>query len=120
MIPLHTIVTPRSRLTVIEKLPFEIKRVYYLHGINPDVPRAGHAHKDLRRLLIAVHGRFRIKLEGEEMVLSDPCQALVIEPLSWLEFIEFSSDAVVLVIASKEHDESDCIRDFEELKKLTT
>lgn len=118
MIDLQTIVTTRSKLTVIEKLPFEIKRVYYLHGIDPTVPRAGHAHKDLRRLLIAVHGSFRIKLDGEQITLSDPCQSLIVEPLSWLEFEEFSPDAVVLVIASKEHDESDCIRSKEELQQL--
>lgn len=118
MIALQTIVTPRSKLTVIEKLPFEIKRLYYLHGIDPTTPRAGHAHKDLRRLLIAAHGRFTARLDGEPIVLDDPANALLIEPLQWLELENCSSDAVVLVVASKEHDESDCIRSKEELQQL--
>lgn len=118
MIDLQTIVTSRSKLTVIEKLPFDIKRVYYLHGIDPLVPRAGHAHRDLRRLLIAVHGSFTVKLDDQYITLHDPVSALLIEPLQWLEFVFFSRDAVALVIASKEHDESDCIRSVEELKKL--
>jgi hypothetical protein len=118
MIALQTIVTPRSKLTVIEKLPFDIKRIYYLHGVNPDVPRAGHAHKDLRRLLIAVHGYFLVKLDGEIHTLNDPSEALLIEPLQWLEFGYISPDAVVLVVASKEHDETDCIRSKEELEQF--
>lgn len=118
MIALQTVITPRSKLTVIERPPFEIKRVYYLHGIDPHVSRAGHAHKDLRRLLIAAHGRFAIRLDGEAMTLDDPAQALPVEPLQWLEFDSFSPDAVVLVIASKEHDEADCIRSEEELRQL--
>lgn len=118
MIGLQTIITPRSKLTVIERLPFEIKRLYYLHGIDPNVPRAGHAHKDLYRLLIAINGNFRVKVDGVEMLMNDPTQGLFVDPLSWLEFTEFSHDAVVLVVASREHDESDCIRDYEELIKL--
>src|SRR6185369_16825109 len=78
MIDLQTIITPRSKLTVIEKLPFAIKRVYYLHGVNPDVQRAGHAHKDLRRLLIAAHGYFSVKLDGEIFTLNSPAEALLI------------------------------------------
>ncbi len=118
MIALQTIVTPRSKLTVIEKMPFDIKRVYYLHGVDATVPRAGHAHKDLRRLLIAAHGHFLVKIDGESFVMNDPAQALLIEPLQWLEFEAISGDAVVLVIASKEHDETDCIRSKEELSTL--
>lgn len=117
MIDLQTIVTSRSKLTVIEKLPFDIKRVYYLHSIK-DENRAGHAHKDLRRLLIAVHGTFSAYLDGELFVLGEPTKAMLIEPLQWLELRTFSNDAVVLVIASKEHDDLDCIRSKEELLKL--
>lgn len=118
MISLQTIATTRSKLTVIEKLPFEIKRIYYLHGIDPNVPREGHAHKDLRRLLVAIHGRFNIILDGEIIQMDDPSKGLLIEPLQWLEFVSFADDAVALVIASKEHDESDCIRSKEELQQL--
>ncbi len=118
MMDLHTVETPRSKLTVIERLPFEIKRVYYLHGIDPGTPRAGHAHKGLRRLLVAIHGSFTILLDGNTIRLCDPAHGLLIEPLQWLEFVDFSLDAVVLIIASREHDETDCIRDRSELEKL--
>jgi hypothetical protein len=118
VIHLQTIVTSRSKLTVVEKLPFDIKRIYYLHGIDPSVPREGHAHKDLRRLLIAVAGSFKVTLDGESFTLNDPSQALPIEPLQWLEFNEFAPFSVALVIASKEHDETDCIRSKEDLRKI--
>jgi hypothetical protein len=118
MIDLKTIITARSKLTVIERLPFDIKRVYYLHGIDPHVPRAGHAHKGLQRLIVAVSGSCSARLDGDPITLDDPTKGLFVDPLQWLEFDYFSADAVLLVLASREHDESDCIRDRNELEEM--
>lgn len=118
MIDLQTIITTRGKITVIEKLPFDIKRIYYLHGIDTESKRDGHAHKDLRRLLIAVNGWFTVELDGETILLDSPEKALAVEPLQWLEFKLISDHAVALIVASKEHDETDCVRDKQELEKL--
>lgn len=47
----------RGILTVIESgvdLPFEIKRVYFLHHILKD--RGGHAHRDTHQIITALSG----------------------------------------------------------------
>ncbi|OGT54247.1 MAG: hypothetical protein A3E01_00220 [Gammaproteobacteria bacterium RIFCSPHIGHO2_12_FULL_63_22] len=118
---LKTLTDHRGSLTVIERLPFDIKRVYFLHHINPDETRGGHAHKELRRIMVAAHGSFKVTMRSmsgyHEFNLSDPTVGLLIEPYQWLELSTFTPDAVCLVLASLEHDESDCIRDFIEFKR---
>jgi hypothetical protein len=119
---LHTITDTRGSLTVLEKLPFEIKRVYYLHHVDPSAKRGGHAHRALHRLMVAVNGSFEVTVlnrDGERTVsLDDPSVGLLIAPLDWLVLDNFSADAVCMVLASLEHDEADCIRDFAEYKGL--
>lgn len=113
---LQNIETNRGTLTVIERLPFEIKRVYYLHGVTGD-DRPGHAHKALNRLMIAIHGSFKVRYRErgwQEVILNNPREGLVIDPMVWVELSDFSKDAVCMVLASLEHDENDVIRDFTE------
>ena len=65
LIKLPSLDDQRGNLTFIEGLtnvPFDIKRVYYLHGIPADAERGGHAHKQLNQFLIAVSGSFDINL----------------------------------------------------------
>jgi hypothetical protein len=119
---LKTISDLRGRLTVIEKLPFDIKRVYYLHHIDTHSERGGHAHRALKRLMVAVNGSFILKMRDKsgwhEITMDSPETGIFINPLEWLELSNFSEGAVCLVLASEEHDEADCIRDFKVFKNL--
>lgn len=69
--------------------------------------------------MIAVNGSFKATIrspnrEWSEHFLESPENGLMIGPLEWLELTEFSPDAVCLVLASEEHDEDDCVRDYKE------
>jgi hypothetical protein len=117
LIDIKTVTDTRGNLSVLEKLPFEIKRVYYLHGIDTSSMRGGHAHKRLKRIIVCVSGSFRISVRNKQWtdyVLDDPTMGLEVNPMEWLEINDFSEGAVCLVLASLEHDEMDCIRDFKE------
>jgi hypothetical protein len=46
------------------------------------------------------------------VVLSSPDRGLYIPPLTWGSQYQFSSDAVLLVLASHEYDDTDYIRDY--------
>jgi hypothetical protein len=46
------------------------------------------------------------------VVLSSPDRGLYIPPLTWGSQYQFSSDAVLLVLASHNYDEVDYIRDY--------
>lgn len=111
----------RGHLGVIEALPdagFVFKRIYFLYGVKDGQTRGGHAHKDLRQCMIAMHGSFRVTLEaaGQKHIftLDSPRQALLIPPGYWRDIDSFSADAVCLVAASQEYSELDYIRDHAE------
>lgn len=112
----------RGNLSVIEgdAVPFEIKRVYYLYDIPSDGYRGGHAHKELKQLLIALSGSFEVVLKDGDsqkiITLNKPNIGLLIVPGIWRELQNFSSGSVCLVIASETFDESDYIREYADFR----
>ena len=99
-------------------IPFDVRRVYYIHGTQPGVSRGFHAHRQLQQVAVCVSGRCRLVLDDgtrrEEAWLDSPLKGLQIGNLTWRELHDFSPDCVVLVLASEHHDEADYIRDYEE------
>ena len=109
----------RGQLVAIEEnkdIPFRVKRVYYIYDTASGVSRGFHAHKCLEQILICVHGSCKIKLDdGKEqkvVPLDRPDEGLYIANNIWREMLDFSPDAVLLVLASERYDESDYIRDY--------
>ncbi|WP_323952584.1 sugar 3,4-ketoisomerase [Aeromonas hydrophila] len=114
-----------GRLVAIEgnrHIPFEIKRVYYIYGISSDAARGFHAHKELRQVAVCLSGQCRIVMDDgskkEDVILDNPSQALLIDKMQWHEMYDFSSDCVLMVLASDIYDESDYIRDYEKFIAL--
>lgn len=104
-------------------IPFEVRRVYYIHRTEDGVSRGFHAHRNLEQVAICVSGKCRIVLDDgkrrEETWLDSPLKGLVIGNDTWRELHDFSPDCVVLVLASKHYDESDYIRNYDEFLELT-
>ena len=98
-------------------IPFEMKRVYYLYDIPSSASLGGHAHKNLRQVLIAISGSFDVIVKDgfseEKITLNKPNMGLLINANIWRELDNFSSGAVCLVMASAVFDESDYIRDYQ-------
>ena len=107
---LQTITDARGNLTVVEKLPFDIKRVYYLHGIPEDAVRGGHKHKETERVIVAISGEFDVEIGERKLKMSSPSFGLFVPKMTYLKLSNFSNKAVCLVLASTEHNEDDCIR----------
>lgn len=111
----------RGQLVALEELkdiPFDIKRVYYMYDTGAGVTRGYHAHKNLKQILICVHGSCRIRMdngkEQETVLLDKPYEGLYVDNVVWREMFDFSPDAVLMVLASEYYDESDYIRNYEE------
>lgn len=104
------------------EIPFDVKRIYYLYDVPSGVERGGHAHKDLRQLLVAGSGSFEIILndgnEEKSIFLNRPDKGLLIVPGIWRELKNFSSGAICFVLASESYDENDYIREFEKFKLI--
>lgn len=115
----------RGQLVALEEkkdIPFEVKRVYYMYDTGEGVRRGFHAHKSLQQILICIHGSCKILLDnGEEkkvVYLEKPYEGLYIANNMWREMYDFSSDAVLMVLASDYYNEDDYIRNYDEFKKF--
>jgi hypothetical protein len=97
-------------------LPFSIKRIYYLYDIPAGKNRGGHAHRELKQLLVAASGSFQVELfdgqERKKVYLNSPDIGLLIVPGIWRELTDFSSGSVCLVMASELYSESDYFYDM--------
>jgi hypothetical protein len=121
MLELPKIGDPRGNLTFVEgevHVPFSIQRVYYLYDVPGGSERGGHAHKELKQLIIAMSGSFDVVLddgrEKKRVHLNRSYNGLYVCPMIWRELDNFSSGAVCMVLASNRYDESDYFRDYEE------
>ena len=126
IVTLARIVDPtRGALTVTEQgrdVPFDIRRAYWIYDVPSGESRGGPAHKELRQLLVAISGSFKVVLdngkERREIMLNHPWQGLLIVPGVWRTLEDFSSGAVCLCLASEHYDEEEYIRDYAEFKTL--
>ncbi len=114
----------RGQLVALEEqkeIPFNVKRVYYMYDTVNNAIRGKHAHRNLEQILICVHGSCKILLDDgsskEIVVLDKPCEGLYLPNNIWREMFDFSSDAVLMVLASELYDERDYIRDYDEFIK---
>jgi dTDP-4-dehydrorhamnose 3,5-epimerase-like enzyme len=103
-----------------KNIPFEIKRVYYIFDTKEGVTRGFHAHKNLEQVLICVNGSCDILLddgiEKNVIKLENRNEGIHIKKLIWHEMFNFSSDCVLMVLASDYYYEEDYIRDYEDFK----
>ena len=110
-----------GNLTVVENsetLPFDVKRVYYLYDIPGGEGRGAHAHRELEQLIVAASGSFTVTLDDgkckRSFFLNRPYQGLYVKPGLWRDLVDFSSGAVVMVLASDVYKAEDYIRDYNE------
>jgi dTDP-4-dehydrorhamnose 3,5-epimerase-like enzyme len=113
LIDLKTFTDKRGNLTVIEKvLPFDIKRIFYIYGVDDSV-RGGHRHHKTVQAAICISGSCKIfnynGTSKETYNLDKPAKCLVLEPADWHQMYDFTPDAILMVLASEYFDEKDYI-----------
>ncbi|MFM8185609.1 MAG: sugar 3,4-ketoisomerase [Alphaproteobacteria bacterium] len=123
LIDFHIFGDDRGSLVSLEannNIPFDIKRVYYIFDTKKDVVRGKHAHKNLQQILIAVNGSCKVLLDNKKekqvFELNNPAQGLYIKNNVWREMFDFSSDCVLMVLASEIYIKEDYIFDYEGFK----
>lgn len=115
------VVEPRGVLSAVEgglDVPFEIKRVFYMHGTPVSIERGGHAHRDTHQVVISVNGQFLMDLsdgiDTRSFELMDPCKGLYIPPMTWVRLYDFTPGAVALVLADTHYDRGKSLRTWED------
>lgn len=115
----------RGKLVVIEggmAVPFDIQRVFYIYGSDETVVRGQHANRESEFVLINVAGTSKVRItDGKEefiVELNKPRMGVYIPKMIWKDMYDFSSDSVLLVLASTHYDGKEYIRDYDEYLSL--
>ena len=113
LIDLETHTDMRCNLTVIENvLPFNIERVFYIYGVDKS-ERGGHRHHKTVQAAICIQGECKIyNNDGRNehvFYLDKPSKCVLLEPKDWHKMYDFSSNAILMVLASAKFDNDDYI-----------
>lgn len=111
----------RGNLVVIEgenqDIPFDIKRVFYIYGSDPDVVRGQHANRRTQFVLINVSGQSKVRVdngfESQVISLDKPRMGLFLDTMVWKDMYDFSPDSTLLVLCSEHYDGNEYIRDYD-------
>lgn len=121
VVELPQIQSSNGRITAInsnKEISFEVKRIYYLYDIPGGEARGGHAHKELKQLIIAASGSFDLIVDDGHVkrtfTLNRPFMGVLMPSGLWRELNNFSSGSICLVLASLPYVESDYIRNYSE------
>ena len=114
----------RGNLVVAEggkDIPFEIRRVFYMYGSEPDIIRGRHANRNSEFVLINVAGTSKVRLddgfETRVVSLDKPRMGLYIAPMVWKDMYDFSADSVLLCLSNAHYDDKEYIRNYDEFTK---
>ncbi len=105
----------------MDKIPFKIKRVFWLHSIPEHAVRGQHANKLTEEVLVAISGGIQVKAETaggmQYFDLAAPDQGLYIPSFCWTE-LTFKENTIGLCLASTDFDEADYVRDYQVYKQI--
>jgi UDP-2-acetamido-3-amino-2,3-dideoxy-glucuronate N-acetyltransferase len=110
----------RGALTALEHayLPFTPRRTFVVSQVPSEELRGQHAHISLHQFLVCLAGSVSVMVDDghfrDEVRLVSSDVGLHIPPMVWGVQYRYSSDAVLLVLASAEYDDADYIRDYDE------
>ena len=111
----------RGWLVVAESnkdVPFDIKRIFYIYGTEPEAVRGQHANRNSEFVLVNVAGSCKVLTrdgKGDDIVfeLNKPNMGLYIPKMVWKDMYDFSSDSILLCISSEAYDPNEYIRSYE-------
>jgi len=121
LLNLRTFIEPDGNLVPIESkhdIPFDIKRIFYVYGVNDQNDRGKHAHYKTKQVLICLSGEVEVICDDgvhrKKYKLTKPHQAIYIPEMIWDEQRYMSEDAVLLVLSNTYYDSKDYIEDYDE------
>lgn len=114
----------RGDLSVCEfakDLPFMPSRYFLVYDVPSVEIRGQHSHIKCHQFLVAVKGTVHVLVDDgknkELFILNKNHNGLYIPPKTWAVQYNYSSDAVLFVLASHPYNEKDYVRDYEAFLK---
>jgi len=125
LLNLKTITASDGSLVPIESdidVPFEIKRIFYVYGVDNQDDRGKHSHHQTKQVLICLNGSVEVLCDDginrKVYILDKPNKGLYIPELIWDEQRYLSKDSVLLVLSNTNYNIDDYIEDYDEFKEL--
>jgi hypothetical protein len=118
---MRRITDSRGSLTVGEvpaEVPFSPERYFAVFDVPSTELRGEHAHKQCQQFLICLHGSCRLLLDDGaercEVILDRPDMGVYMPEMIWGTQYRYSSDAFLLVFASRPYETDDYLRTYNE------
>ncbi|NIJ41630.1 hypothetical protein FHS78_001920 [Parvibaculum indicum] len=118
---MRRITDARGALTVGEvpnEVPFSPVRYFVVFDVPSMELRGEHAHKQCQQFLICLHGSCRVLLDDGynrcEVTLDSPDMGVFMPAMIWGTQYRYSSDAVLLVFASRTYEPDDYLRTYDD------
>lgn len=123
LIDIPTFTDEGGGISVMDKgLPFQVKRVFWLHHIQEGKDRGAHALLGGMEIIIAVHGSFVVDLDDGvskvSVLLDDASKGLIIRPGVWFKTHSYEDDGVSLILADEEYNRGRYTYDYKEFNQL--
>jgi UDP-2-acetamido-3-amino-2,3-dideoxy-glucuronate N-acetyltransferase len=103
-------------------LPFVPARYFVVFDVPSQHVRGEHAHRECWQFLTCLAGSVTVHVddgsEGAEVVLDSPGRGVLVPPMVWASQFRYTSDAVLLVLASHAYAADDYVRDYEQYCRL--
>lgn len=116
---------PRGNLSFIQAgeggaCPFEIERVYWIYDVPTGRVRHGRALRSTAEMIVAMSGSFDVLLRcpgcpERRVHLCRSDRGLLVEPGTWREIDNFSTNSVAMVLASAPYNPDEYIENIKEL-----
>ena len=121
IIELPKIEDMRGNLSFVEELkhiPIEIKRTYWIYDVPGGQKRGGHAFKEQQEFIISLSGSLDVIIdngfEKQTVSFNRSYYGLYIPNGYWRQMKNFSTNTLVVVLASTLFNKKDYIRDYKE------
>lgn len=127
LVELKSIAADNGSLVIGEhpdELPFTVERIFTLFDIPEGEVRGTHAHRKCEQFLVCLRGSVTAVVDDgtnkAEVVLDRPSLGLYMPSLTWGTQHRYSSDAILVVLASDPYEADDYIHEYDEFIALSS
>lgn len=122
IIKIPKISDPRGNLSFFEnynQIPFTIRRTFWIYDVPGGAERGSHAYYTTEEFIVAISGSFDVILDNgkgnrQTYHMNRSYYGIYVPPMYWCEVVNFSTNSLCMVCASKEHIESEYMHNFDE------
>jgi len=111
LIELGSVIDERGQINFVDierHIPFQIKNFFFIKDVPSNQKRGCHSNEISHEFIMAVHGSFEIELnKRDKYILNSSLQGLLVPSGNWIELLNFSKDAVCVVLGSEPYNVSE-------------